>query len=156
LQPELNGLIAAMEKEQLVASLQHMALQWKTLQGDITTPVPLGRYPSDHPTRQPTTDTHKAEVTTLTPRGRRYRARERADSPPPPMELGTLEPKREPAVWDPPAAVQQPPTTGTETNVPKVTDEQRRKPAAKLEQYGGQGASLESFIAQFRTHAKYF
>jgi len=67
--------------------------------------------------------------------------------------VGTLEPKREPAT---PAAVQQPPTTGAETNVPNITDEQRRKPAAKLERYGGQGASVESFIAQFETHTKYF
>jgi len=53
--------------------------------------------------------------------------------------VATLEPKREPAT---PAAVQQPPTTGAELNLPKITD--------------GQGASVESFIAQFETHAKYF
>jgi len=80
-------------------------------------------------------------------------ARERADSPPPPVGVGTLEPKRDSAT---PAAVQQLPTTGAEMNVHKITDEQRRKPAAKLERYGGQGASVESFIAQFETHAKYF
>jgi len=84
-------------------------------------------------------------------------ARERADSPPPPIGVGTtegtLEPKQEPAT---PAAVQQPPTTSAEMNVSKITDEQGRKPAAKLERYGGQGASVEAFIAQFETHAKYF
>jgi len=68
-QPELNGIIAVMDKEQLVASLQHMALQWKTLQGDTTAPAPSGRYQSDNQTRQPTTDTHTAAVTTLPPRG---------------------------------------------------------------------------------------
>jgi len=41
-------------------------------------------------------------------------------------------------------------------NPPKTTDEQKRKPAAKLERYAGQGASVESFITQFETHAKYF
>jgi len=41
-------------------------------------------------------------------------------------------------------------------NPPKDTDEKRRKPAAKLERYAGQGASLEFFIAQFETHANYF
>jgi len=120
-QPELDGLIAAMDKEQLVASLQHMALQWRTLQGDITAPVPSGRYPSDNPTRLVTAE-DTAEVTALTPRGQRYRARERVDSPPPPVEQGTLEPKREPAVLEPPAAVQQLPTTGTE-----ITDEQKSR-----------------------------
>jgi len=35
-QPELDGIISVMDKEPLVASLQHMALQWKTLQGDMT------------------------------------------------------------------------------------------------------------------------
>jgi len=82
----------------------------------------------------------------------------RADSPPPPVEVITLEPKREQAVLEPAtrAAAQQPPTTGAEMNVPKITDEQRRKPAAKLERNGGQGASVESFIVQLETHAKYF
>jgi len=48
-QPELDGIIAVMDKEQLVASLQHMALQWAmcwrlaTLQGDTTAPAPSGR-----------------------------------------------------------------------------------------------------------------
>jgi len=42
-------------------------------------------------------------------------------------------------------------------NTPKETDEtKKRKPAAKLERYAGQGASVESFIAPFETHAKYF
>jgi len=80
-------------------------------------------------------------------------ARERANSQPPPTEVGTLEPKPEPAT---PAVVQLPPPTGAEINVPKIPDEQRKKPAAKLECYGEQGASVESFIAQFETHAKYF
>jgi len=38
-QPELDGIIAEMDKEQLVASLQHLALQWKTLQGDTSGPA---------------------------------------------------------------------------------------------------------------------
>jgi len=51
-QPELDGIIAVMDKEQLVASLQHMALQWKTLQGDATAPVLSGRHQGDSRTRQ--------------------------------------------------------------------------------------------------------
>jgi len=35
-QAELNKIIAIMDKEQLVASLQSMALKWKALQGDAT------------------------------------------------------------------------------------------------------------------------
>jgi len=41
-------------------------------------------------------------------------------------------------------------------NSPNDNDEKKRKPAATLERYAGQGASVESFIAQFETHAKYF
>jgi len=67
--------------------------------------------------------------------------------------VGTLESKREPTT---PAAVQQLPTTAAEMSTPKNTDEQRKKLAAKLERYRGQGASVESFLAQFETHAKYF
>jgi len=58
-QPELDGIIAVMDKEQLVASLQHMALQLKTLQGDATATVLSGntrvttRQGSQH-TRQQT------------------------------------------------------------------------------------------------------
>jgi len=152
-QPELDGLIAVMDKEQLVASLQHMALQWKTLQGDATAAESPGRHKSDHRMRQPTIDIHTPDVTTLTPRARGYIARECADNPLPPEAVGTLVPILEPAT---PAVVPLPPTTGAEIGVPKVSDELRRKPAAKLERYGGQGASVESFIVQFETHAKYF
>jgi len=67
-QPELDGIIAVMDKEQLVASLQHMALQWKTLQGDMTATAPPGRHQNDSQPWQPTTDTHTATITTLTPR----------------------------------------------------------------------------------------
>jgi len=66
-QPELDGIIAVMNKEQLVTSLQHMALQWKTLQGDTTAPAPLGRYQSDSQPWQSTTDTYTPAITTLTP-----------------------------------------------------------------------------------------
>jgi len=43
----------------------------------------------------------------------------------------------------------------------KATDDEDkedkpRKPAAKLESYAGRGASLESFLAKFESHAKYF
>jgi len=72
-QPELDGIIAVMDKEQLVASLQHMPLQWKTLQGDTTASAPPCKYQtSDSQPWQPTTDTHTAASTTLTPRARRY------------------------------------------------------------------------------------
>jgi len=142
-QPEIGGLIAVMDKEQLVTSLQHMDLQWKTLKG----------AKSDNRTRQPTTDIHTPDVTTLTPRARRYMARKRADISPPPKAVGSLVPLLEPAT---PAVVPLPTTTGAEINVPKISDKLRRKSAAKLECYRGQGASVEFFIAQFETHAKYF
>jgi len=129
-QPELDGIIAVMDIEQLVASLQHMALQWKTLQGDTTAPVPSGRYLNDSHQQQPTTDTHPAAITTLTPRARRYMARDRAVTPPPSVEVGTLELKRESTT---PAAVQQPPTIAAEMSTLKNMDEPRKKPAAKLE-----------------------
>jgi len=35
-------------------------------------------------------------------------------------------------------------------------DNKQRKPANKLESYTGQGASVESFLAKFENHAKYF
>jgi len=35
-------------------------------------------------------------------------------------------------------------------------DEKRRKLAAKLESYAGQGASVELFLAKFESHATYF
>jgi len=69
-QPELDGIIAEMDKEQLVASLQHMALQWKTLQGDASSPAPSGRHQADRRTSQPTVDVLPGDVTTLTPRAR--------------------------------------------------------------------------------------
>jgi len=108
----------------------------------------ITRYQSDSQRRQPMTETHNAAITTLTPRARRYMARDRADSPPSPVDVGTLEPKREPTT---PVAAQPLPTTGAE-----ITEEKRRKSAANLEPYAGQGAFVESFIAQFETHAKYF
>jgi len=39
-QAELNEIIAIMDKDQLVASLQHMAHKWKALQGDATAGAP--------------------------------------------------------------------------------------------------------------------
>jgi len=130
----VEGIIAEMDKEQLVASLQHMALQWKTLQGDASGPELSGRYQGDRRTSQPTVEVPPADVPTLTPRARRHIARERADSPPPPiLEVGTLAPKLEPS------------TPCVETAVPKIPDDTRRKPAAKLERYGGQGARWSPF-----------
>jgi len=69
-QPELDGIIAEMGKEQLVASLQHMAFQWKTRQGDTNSPAHFGRYQSNRRTRQPTVEAPPADVPTLTPRAR--------------------------------------------------------------------------------------
>jgi len=66
-QPDLDGIIAAMGMEQLVANLQHMAFQRRTLQCDTTAPGPSGRYPRDNPTKQTTPDPHTADVTTSTP-----------------------------------------------------------------------------------------
>jgi len=87
-QPELDGFLTVMDKEQLVASLQHMALQWKTLQGDTTAPAPSGKDLNDSHRQQPTTATHTAATITLTPRARRYMARDRAVSPPTPPRGG--------------------------------------------------------------------
>jgi len=56
-QGELNEIIAIMDKEQLVASLQHMALKWKALQGDTTAGAPPCRSStSDSQLWQPTTE----------------------------------------------------------------------------------------------------
>jgi len=55
-----------------------------------------------------------------------------------------------------PTVEHQPTTTIVETNDTTGNDDKKRKPAAKLERYAGQGASVESFIAQFESHAKYF
>jgi len=55
-----------------------------------------------------------------------------------------------------PTAAHQPPTTDVRTNDTTGNNDKKRKPAAKLERYTGQGASVESFIAQFECHAKYF
>jgi len=35
-------------------------------------------------------------------------------------------------------------------------DDKLRKPVAKLGRYAGQGASVESFLAKFEIHTKYF
>jgi len=43
-------------------------------------------------------------------------------------------------------------TAGTATS----HDNKPRKPATKLESYAGQEASVESFLAKFESHAKYF
>jgi len=153
-QAKLDELIAIMDKKQLLASLQHMALKWKALQGESRASAPPYRYPtSDSQSWQPTTKTHTAAATTSTPRARHYRSRDRAVSPPAPVDVGTLEPKREPIT---PTAAQQITTTDTKINSPTDNDNKKRKPAAKLERYTGQGASVKSFIAQFETHAKYF
>jgi len=69
-QPELDGIIAEMDKEQLVASLQHMALQWRTLQGDTTGPAPSGKPQGDRWASQPTGVVPPADTTMLTPRAR--------------------------------------------------------------------------------------
>jgi len=49
----------------------------------------------------------------------------------------------------------KPPGSKAADNEPSK-DDKPRKPAAKLESYAGQGASLESFLAKFESHAKYF
>jgi len=55
-----------------------------------------------------------------------------------------------------PTAAHQPMMTTANTNDTIGNNDKKRKPAAKLERYAGQGASVESFIAQFESHAKYF
>jgi len=53
-----------------------------------------------------------------------------------------------------PAGSHQPPTADVRTNDTTENDNKKRKPAAKLVHYAGQGASVESFIAQVKSHAK--
>jgi len=80
-------------------------------------------------------------------------ARDRAVSPSPPVDVSTIEPKQKMMT---PTAVHQPTTTDVQTNDTTRNDDKKRKPAAKLKRYAGQGASVKSFIAQFESHAKYF
>jgi len=55
-----------------------------------------------------------------------------------------------------PAVSHQSPTAEARTNDTTGKDDKKRKPAAKLERYAGQTTSVESFIFQFESHAKYF
>jgi len=155
-QAELNEIIAIMDKDQLVASLQHMALKWKTLQGDATAASLCRSSTSDSRLWQPRTGPHTAAATTSTQRARRCLPalpRDRAVSPSPPVDVSTLEPKREPMT---PTAAHQSTTTNVKTNDTTGNDDKMRKPAAKLERYMGQGASVESFIAQFESTPNIF
>jgi len=111
---------------------------------------------SDSQLWQLTTEIHTAAATKSTQRARRRLPalpRDRGVSPLPPQDVSTVEPKRKTMM---PTVAHQPTTANMTTNDTTGNDDTKQKPAAKLESYAGQGASLESFIAQFKSHAKYF
>jgi len=183
---ELQSLIDVMNPTQLATSLQHMALQYLDLQnaatgiwdteedderGAVRGP-PAGRWtvPSGshgRHTTEPTRDDEEEHTET----GHGHQ-KTQGEQPPPIWQTATADhmernddPPRDPKVprstppatqWSTPQPVAQRETEVALAEPARVNIRQQRMPAAKLETFAGQGASVEAFLANFESHATYF
>jgi len=163
---EIGELVAALNPQQLAASLQHMALKWRELKGGNTEETQTCRPPAvDSRSQRPHTRTYPGTPHTP-PRRTQRRPTESAriwdeDRSPDhdrdhagPPRVAQQRPVRDVPV--PPNAQPATTTDGSEEDATGDNDKLRKPAANRLETYAGQGASVESFIAKFESHAKYY
>jgi len=135
---KISKLIATMDKQQLTTSFQQMVQKWKELQENAAAGAqPCRPSASDSQLLRPATGTHTGAMTTSPKRTRRR-------LPELPRESGGAY-----------HSAHRSKTPDDKAEVATGHDDKQRKPAAKLKKYVGQGASVESFLAKFESHAKY-
>jgi len=154
---EISELILIMGKQQLASSLQHMVLKWKELKASMTAGTqPCRSSTSDSRLLRLATGTHPGATTTSPTVRRRLPNLPRTSGRGLSLlaDRSTPEPKQ-----DIPMRTPAHRSKNSDGNKETATshDDKPRKPAAKLESYAGQGASVESFLDKlFESHAKYF
>jgi len=150
----MDKLIATMDKQQLTSSLQQMVQKWKELQGNAAAGAqPCRPSASNSQLLRPAIGTHTGSMTSPPKKARRRLPELPRESLPLRGDRSTPEPKGEIPT---PTPAHQTKTPDNKAEAPTGHDDKQRKPAAKLESYAGQGASVESFLAKFESHAKYF
>jgi len=160
---EIGGLIAAMNPQQLAASLEHMALMWREIKGGDTEGMRACRpSASDSQLQRPTARTYTG-ATRTSPRRTQRRSteavRECDEDPPCNIERADAGPVRDiplPTTARRATTPDEPVEEATSIVAPGDNDKARKPAANRLETYAGQGASVESFIAKFESHAKYY
>jgi len=103
---------------------------------------------------RPATGTHPGATNTYPKRNRRRLPelpRESGEGPPRIDDRKTSEPKPDIPTPTPTRRTKTPDEASEDVT---GHDDKPRKPAAKLESYAGQGASVESFLAKFESNAK--
>jgi len=155
---EIGELTAVMNQQQLAASLQHMAPKWRELKGGDTGKTRTCRSStSDSQLLQPVSGIYTG-VTHTSPRRTQRRPtelpRDSGEDPPRNIDRNTAGPVRDIPMPTPTRRTKTPDEPAEEAT---GNYDKPRKPAAnQLETYAGQGASVESFIAKFESHAKYY
>jgi len=174
---EIGEMVAALNPQQLAASLQHMALKWRELKGGETEKKQTYRpLPGDNQPHRPHPRTYPGPPHTP-PRRSQRRPTESVriwdEDQPPDHDRDHTGPHGLPLPYLPPLRRQgapqrlvravPPPLTpaattadGSEEDTTDDHDKSRKPAANRLETYAGQGASVESFIAKFESHAKYY
>jgi len=135
-----------------------MVMKWKELKGSMTVGTQLCRSStSDSQVLRPAIGTHPGANTTSPRRTRRQLPdmhKASGGGLPPLADRSMPEPKHD--IPTPTPAHRTKKTDGNKAETATSHDDKPRKPAAKLESCAGQGASVESFLAKFESHAKYF
>jgi len=174
---EIGELVAALNPQQLAASLEHMALKWRELKGGEMEERQTHRPSAgDNQSPRPHTRTYPGAPRTP-PRRSQRRSTESAriwdeDRPPdhdrdhtgspfhpapcPPLLRRKAQQRPVRGVPPPPTARPATTTDGSEEDTTSDNDKSRKPAANRLETYAGQGASVESFIAKLESHAKYY